>query len=117
MELKGRICWLNRHAKRHADVSLASLVNKGTLTPRIQWDMSEDHFGLYAEYASHSALQEVVSTIVPVWKTAGNFTEGQSPRLQRRVKDLLPTGPSHATDYIPLAAQIKVCQAEQHLVA
>lgn len=49
MELKGRICWLNRHAKRHADVSLASLVNEGTLTPRIQWDMSEDHFGLYAD--------------------------------------------------------------------
>lgn len=39
-----------------------------------------------------------MSTIVPAWKTAGNFTEGQSPRLQPRVKGLLPTGPSHATN-------------------
>lgn len=53
-------------------MSLASLVNKGTLTPRIQWDMSEDHFELCAEYASHSALLRSCAYYCPIlencWK-------------------------------------------------
>lgn len=95
MVLKGRICCLNRQAKRQWGTVLARLVNK-TLTPKSMEHVRRPFLIMCWICIPLSTSRSCVYhdlNLENYWK----FTEGQSSRLQPVRKSLLPSGLIHAT--------------------